>query len=188
MPSELVFKAVYVAWPSFYLSPIRWVWRREWQSTPVFLPGGSQGQRSLVGYSSWGSKESDTTEQLTHTHMRWEEPEMWAGQDEPVTTECGAGTLCSLQMWPYSASPNSCLSCRGPSAALRGASSWGVGEGLAACLLPTLLLPHLTHPIPPRLCHFQGTTPLTLCSHPQLAALRLWFPKFEPIFLWVLRE
>ena len=69
-----------------------------------------------------------------------------------------------------------------------GASSWGVGEGLAACLLPTLLLPHLTHPIPPRLCHFQGTTPLTLCSHPQLPALRLWFPKFEPIFLWVLRE
>ena len=30
--------------------------------TPVFLPGKSQGQRSLVGYSPWGCKESDTTE------------------------------------------------------------------------------------------------------------------------------
>ena len=40
-------------------------WRREWQPTPVFLPGESQGQRSLVGCSPWGGKESDTTEQLT---------------------------------------------------------------------------------------------------------------------------
>ena len=34
------------------------------QSTPVLLPGKSHGQRSLVGYSPWGCKESDTTEQL----------------------------------------------------------------------------------------------------------------------------
>ena len=34
-------------------------WRREWQLTPVFLPGESHGQRSLAGYSP----ESDTTEQ-----------------------------------------------------------------------------------------------------------------------------
>ena len=38
--------------------------RRQWQLTPVFLPGKSLGQRSLVGYSPWGCKESDTTEQL----------------------------------------------------------------------------------------------------------------------------
>ena len=37
---------------------------RKWQSTPVFLPGESHGQRSLGGYSPWGRKESDTTEQL----------------------------------------------------------------------------------------------------------------------------
>ena len=37
--------------------------RRKWQLTPVFLPGQSSRQRSLVGYSSWGRKESDTTEQ-----------------------------------------------------------------------------------------------------------------------------
>ena len=40
-------------------------WRREWQPIPVFLPGESHGQRSLVGYSPWGCKESDRTEQLT---------------------------------------------------------------------------------------------------------------------------
>ena len=36
-----------------------------WQPTPVFLPGKSPGQRSLVGYSPWGHKESDFSEQLT---------------------------------------------------------------------------------------------------------------------------
>src|SRR5574340_499821 len=40
------------------------VWRRQWHPTPVLLPGKSQGQRSLVGYSPWGREESDTTEQL----------------------------------------------------------------------------------------------------------------------------
>ena len=37
-------------------------WRRKWQPTPVFLPGESHGQRSLVGYSPWGRKEPDATE------------------------------------------------------------------------------------------------------------------------------
>ena len=37
-------------------------WRRKWQPTPVFLPGESQGQRSLVGSRLWGRTESDTTE------------------------------------------------------------------------------------------------------------------------------
>ena len=37
-------------------------WRRKWQPTPVFLPGESQGRRSLVGCSLWGRTESDTTE------------------------------------------------------------------------------------------------------------------------------
>ena len=39
--------------------------RREWQPTPVFLPGEFHGQRSLAGYSPRGLPESDTTEQLT---------------------------------------------------------------------------------------------------------------------------
>ena len=37
-------------------------WRRKWQPTPVFLPGESQGQGSLVGYRLWGHTESDMTE------------------------------------------------------------------------------------------------------------------------------
>ena len=36
----------------------------EWQLTPVFLPGKSHGQRSLVGYSPCSLKESDVTEWL----------------------------------------------------------------------------------------------------------------------------
>ena len=37
--------------------------RRRWHPTSVFLPGKSHGRRSLVGFSPWGRKESDTTEQ-----------------------------------------------------------------------------------------------------------------------------
>ena len=37
-------------------------WRRKWQPTPVFLPGESQGQGSLVGCRLWGHTELDTTE------------------------------------------------------------------------------------------------------------------------------
>ena len=41
-------------------------WRRKWQPTPVFLPGESHGQRSLMGYSPWSQKESDMTEVTWH--------------------------------------------------------------------------------------------------------------------------
>ena len=48
--------------------------RREWQPSPVFSPGESQGQRSLAGYSPWGHQESDTMEgthtaHTCHTHV-----------------------------------------------------------------------------------------------------------------------
>ena len=43
--------------------------RRKWLSIPVFLPAEFHGQRSLVGYSPRGHKVSDTTEQLTYTHV-----------------------------------------------------------------------------------------------------------------------
>ena len=39
-------------------------WRRKWQPAPVLLPGKSHGWKSLVGYSPWSRKESDTTEWL----------------------------------------------------------------------------------------------------------------------------
>ena len=44
-------------------------WRRKWLPTPVFLPGEFHGEKSLVGYSPWGCKESDTTERLTFSHI-----------------------------------------------------------------------------------------------------------------------
>ena len=43
-------------------------WRRAWQTTPVFLPEESCGQRSLAGYSPEGHKESDTTEVTARMH------------------------------------------------------------------------------------------------------------------------
>ena len=39
--------------------------KKELEPSPVFLPGKSHGQRSLVGYSSQGHKDSDMTEQLS---------------------------------------------------------------------------------------------------------------------------
>ena len=62
-------------WAAIYGVAQSWTWlkrlsssssssRRKWQPTPVFLPGEFHGQRSLVGYSPWGRKESDTTERL----------------------------------------------------------------------------------------------------------------------------
>ena len=62
----------WLRWRRIRLRPRRpefnpWVgtipWIREWQPTPVFLPGKSHGQKSLVGSSPWGHKESDMTEQ-----------------------------------------------------------------------------------------------------------------------------
>ena len=74
-------------WISSWVGKIPW--RRAWQPTPVFLPGESHGQRSLVGYSPWGCKESDTTEQpSTYTHMQEKtqccKREMGRGPGQPV--------------------------------------------------------------------------------------------------------
>ena len=48
-------------------------WRREWQPTPVFLPGEFYGQKSLASNSLCGHKESDTNEWLTHAHTHTHE-------------------------------------------------------------------------------------------------------------------
>ena len=52
---------------------------KEWQSTPVLLPGQFHGRRSLVGYSPWGRKELDTTERL-HFHFHLVEMAFVVGQ------------------------------------------------------------------------------------------------------------
>ena len=49
----------------YNVSPRSFPWRRKWQSTSVFLPRESHGERSLAGYSPWAGKESDKTEQLS---------------------------------------------------------------------------------------------------------------------------
>ena len=46
------------------------LWRRNWQPTPILLPGKSHGRRSVAGYSPWGRKESDMTEQLHFTYWK----------------------------------------------------------------------------------------------------------------------
>ena len=51
-------------------------WRKNWQPAPVFLLEKSHGHRSLVGYSSWGCKDSDTAEQLSTAQRD--------GTDEPI--------------------------------------------------------------------------------------------------------
>ena len=48
-------------------------WRREWQPTPIFLPGEFHGQRSLAGYNPWVSKQLDTAEcnNVLHVLTPW---------------------------------------------------------------------------------------------------------------------
>ena len=60
---------------SFYPWVRKISWNRKWQPIPVFLPGKSHGWRSLAGYSPWGHKELDTTEQLKNSKKRWSLPE-----------------------------------------------------------------------------------------------------------------
>ena len=77
-PSIRVFSesALHIRWPKYWSFSFsnsssneysrKIPWRRKWQPTPVFLPGKSHRQRSLVGYSPCGWKELDTTEQLNN--------------------------------------------------------------------------------------------------------------------------
>ena len=46
-------------------------WSRKWQPNPVFLPGKSQEQRSLAGYSPWGLKQLDMTLWTGKSQFSW---------------------------------------------------------------------------------------------------------------------
>ena len=63
-------------------------WRRKWQPTPVLLPGKSHGCRSLVGYSPWGCKESDTTKRLLSSLTRVYLPLLPASRKQLYYTFC----------------------------------------------------------------------------------------------------
>ena len=81
--------------------------RKEWQPILVLLPGESHGQRSLVGYSSWGRKDSDMTERLTHgpyslnpqVNMRASHTWIWSFRDPSFF--CLVASLV-LQFYPLS--------------------------------------------------------------------------------------
>ena len=49
---------------------VKMPWRRKWQPAPVLLPGKRHGQRSLVAYSPWGHKESDTAERPSTQNVK----------------------------------------------------------------------------------------------------------------------
>ena len=51
--------------PGFHLWVGKIPWRGKWRSTPVFWPGEFHGEKSPSGYSPWGCKELDMTEQLS---------------------------------------------------------------------------------------------------------------------------
>ena len=67
--------------------------RRKWQPTPVLLPGKFHGWRSLVGYSPWSHKKSDTTEWLHFTCLL---KNLYAGQEATLRT--GHGTMDWFQL------------------------------------------------------------------------------------------
>ena len=83
--------------PGFNTWTVKIPWRREWLPTSLFLSGESHGQRSLVGYSLWGCKESDTTEWLILSHSFWEENP--GGSELPFTGIAGWDSR--LNQWSH---------------------------------------------------------------------------------------
>ena len=59
--------------------------RRQWQPTPVLLPGKSHGRRSLVGCSPWGCEESDKTERF---HFHFSLSCIGEGNGNPLQCSC----------------------------------------------------------------------------------------------------
>ena len=59
--------------------------RRQWQPTPVLLPGKSHGRRSLVGCSLWGREELDTTEWI---HFHFSLSCIGEGNSNPLQCSC----------------------------------------------------------------------------------------------------
>ena len=76
-------------------------WRRKWQPTPVFLPGESQGQGSLVGCRLWGHTELDMTEATSlslftfmHWRRKWQPTQVFLPGESQ-----GRGSLVGCRLW-----------------------------------------------------------------------------------------
>ena len=67
------------------LSGIEQSQRRQWQATPVLLPGKSHGRKSLMGCSSWGREKSDTTDRL---HFHFSLSCIGEGNGNPLQCSC----------------------------------------------------------------------------------------------------
>ena len=72
-------------WFNFLKLTVPIVWRRQWQPTPVLLPGKSHGRRSPGGCSPWGREESDTTERL---HFHFSRSCIGEGNGSPLQCSC----------------------------------------------------------------------------------------------------
>ena len=59
----------------------RFLWRRAWQPTPVFLPGKSHRQRRLAGYSPWGHKRVRLNLVTKQQHQQQQPKHQW--REEP---------------------------------------------------------------------------------------------------------
>ena len=70
-------------------------WSRAWRPTPVFLPGESQGQRNLAGYSPWGVRVGRDRATNTHTHTHTQNAE-GASDYSPPPGPHPASSVCSF--------------------------------------------------------------------------------------------
>ena len=83
----IVFFSIISCWGQYYLNWSLYIhsWRRQWQPTPVLLPGKSHGQRSLVGCSPWGRWELDMTKRL---HFHFSRSCIGKGNGNPLQYSC----------------------------------------------------------------------------------------------------
>ena len=75
-------------------------WRKKCQPTPVFLPGESQGQRSLVGCHLWGLTESDMTESIHQQQSTLCKVPSWMTHKLELRLLGEISTISDMQMIP----------------------------------------------------------------------------------------
>ena len=114
--------------------------RRQWHPTPVLLPGKSHGQRSLVGCSPWGRKESDMTEQL---HFHFSLSCTGEGNGNPLQCSCLENPRDGGAWWAavYGVQPSRTRLKRLSSSSSRGIRSTNSYPRMGSGVPPSSLLP-----------------------------------------------